>query len=305
MPNATTAQTITVNQASKTTATQPYETTQIKLNVSGWSPNLKNYYIGLFEELLIVAEPKFGPHQLQPVNLEISTKRAVLMSDTGELPLGFATRWNDVNGDDNKSTLYHQPYLNRLLGLRQIIVPTRTLEKFKAPSSFTEFKQLKPGQGAGWPDSKIYKQYGINVIEAKSYEHLFPMLLLDRFDYIPLSILEVAGVMAEINKNGHEFSVVPNLYIYYPIPIYIRSSKVSAYTDTLVSHALAIYFSEQYTQQREALFNLHFSHIQPALPQQGDTIFYLDNHALSSDANEEFMSGFKQRYSLGSNTKPE
>lgn len=61
----------------QTTATP--STPVIKLNVSGWSPNLKNYYIALFEELLVLAEPQFGPHELAPISLEISTKRAVLL----------------------------------------------------------------------------------------------------------------------------------------------------------------------------------------------------------------------------------
>ncbi|MBU2985349.1 hypothetical protein KO528_08300 [Saccharophagus degradans] len=270
----------------------------VKLNVSGWSPNLKNYYIALFEELLVLAEPQFGPHVLAPVSLEISTKRAILLSETGELPLGFATRWESMYNNIENSNLYYYPYLNRLLGLRQIIVPTSKLADFTNSMSFEEFRALKPGQGAGWPDAEIYKAHGIEVVNAKSYEHLFPMLLLNRFDYVPLSILEIDGVLAQINKSGNTYSVVPNLYIYYPIPVYIRSNKISTHTDKLVAYALKRYFSEEHKQQNQQLFDSHFAHANKALPTREDTIFYLDNHALEDDLNEQFKHEFKQLYKL-------
>lgn len=270
----------------------------VKLNVSGWSPNLKNYYIALFEELLVLAEPEFGPHELVPISLEISTKRAVILSETGELPLGFATRWESMYSNVESSNLYYYPYLNKLLGLRQIIVPTSKLASFSKSFSFDEFRAFKPGQGAGWPDAEIYKAHGIEVVNAKSYEHLFPMLLLNRFDYVPLSILEIDGVLAQINKNGDKYSVVPNLYIYYPIPVYIRSNKVSIHTDKLVAYALERYFSEEHKQQNQQLFDRHFAHAKKALPTRGATIIYLANNALENNMNDQFMKEFKQLYAL-------
>lgn len=268
--------------------------TVIKLNVSGWSPSIKKHQIDLVNELLNIAEPKFGPSTLQTVNIDMSTKRAVIALESGELPLGFATGWNAGKNNPETSKLYYHPYLNNLLGLRKLVVRREDLNTFANIRHFEELKNYKAGQGTGWPDSDIYRINGIEVVNAKRYENLFPMLALKRFDFVPMSTLEMKEVMAPLNQTKNNLVVVPNLYIFYPIPIYLRSSKRDKDSYDRIDYALSRYFSPQYSDTKNQHFIDTFGEPEQYIPAESDTVFFLDNPIIDKETNDAIMVEFKR-----------
>lgn len=278
--------------------TPPHSSTEntLRLNISGWSPTLRKYQLDIFKELVVLGEPKFGKTNLEVVNLNMSTRRAIIALETGDIPLGFSTGWKSQKNDPQITSVYHYPFLKNLLGLRRIVVKADRLEEFKKIQTLSDLQAYSAGQGTDWPDSEIYRNHNIQVISAKRYENLFPMLKLGRFDFIPMSVLEVDELMRQLDQGGKSLAVVPDLYVFYPIPVYLRSSKKAHFMDQFVSYALKEYFSEEQTALRERVFSATFSEAKNHTPSKSSVIFLLDNAAIDKAENDAIMKQFKQEY---------
>ncbi|PCK07133.1 MAG: hypothetical protein COA42_15835 [Alteromonadaceae bacterium] len=116
------------------------------------------------------------------------------------------------------------PLLGGVLGLRKAIVHRDNVEAFARLNSAKSLQSLVVGQGAQWPDNTIYKNAGIALVGAKEYDNLLPMLMRKRFDFLPLSIIEIDGVLEKQTTVFDALVVEDNTFIYYPIPTYIRVS---------------------------------------------------------------------------------
>lgn len=270
--------------------------TEIQLNVSDWSPSLKEFQINLFKELIRIATPEYGESKLSILNIDMSTRRSVIALQSGEYPFGFTTMVNSVKNDSSMTNLYRYPYLNHFLGLRKLIVRAEDLEKFSNIQTFAELQDYRAGQGDNWPDAAILRNNGINVVSATKYKNLFPMLKLRRSDFVPMSVLEIDEVMAQLNQGAEKLVVVPNLYIFYPFPMYLRSSKYAQHSDALIAHALEHYFSDDNTSLRESVFTRSFGTAMQHVPSPTDVVFYLDNDAIDQTTNDSITQHFKQQY---------
>jgi len=78
-----------------------------------------------------------------------------------------------------------------LMGWRIPIVTKNNANLLGNIKSLTDLKQLSAGQGYDWPDTAILRNAGLKVEAGNQYESLFKMLQANRFDYLPLSLIEV------------------------------------------------------------------------------------------------------------------
>jgi ABC-type amino acid transport substrate-binding protein len=78
-----------------------------------------------------------------------------------------------------------------LMGWRIPIVTKSNENLLSNVKSLADLKQLFAGQGYDWPDTAILRNAGLKVEVGNQYESLFKMLQANRFDYLPLSLIEV------------------------------------------------------------------------------------------------------------------
>ena len=74
-----------------------------------------------------------------------------------------------------------------------------------------------------WPENKIFRANGLNVVATAGYRELFAMLKERRFDYFPRTAAEPWRELKDMNIPG--LVVEKDLMIYYPAPGYIFTSK--------------------------------------------------------------------------------
>jgi ABC-type amino acid transport substrate-binding protein len=187
------------------------------------------YQYRLLELALEKTIPSFGQYQLTKNNEKYTSLRSHRELERGEtvniIALPTPT-WPPKEADPKAPYTIKQPLLRGLLGYRGLVIRRTDLQKFKQINSVAELQHLAAGQGRDWEDINIYRYNNYTVVDNADYLNLFAMLAAGRFDYIPLSVIEIDDVMARFSKYAKDFVVVPNLIIYYPFPVIYNISSI-------------------------------------------------------------------------------
>lgn len=163
--------------------------------------------------------------------------------------------WPAQDGDTNAPFTVKKPLLNGLLGYRKLVVRRSDLQKFEHINSVAELQRLVAGQGRDWEDVNIYRYNNFTVVDNADYFNLFAMLAAGRFDYIPLSVIEVDNIMVRFAKYSKDFVVVPNLIIYYPFPVlYTISSRHPELVERLTQGLNSAQADNSFNQLFESFF---------------------------------------------------
>ena len=283
---------------------------EIKHNVSGWSGEMKSYQEDLISAVVAAGESKFGPYKLTFVDKVMSTVRAMIASERGALDTGMSTGWGMRENGAEKVDLYLRAYMKSLLGLRQLIIRKEDQTAFRAVRTIDDLRAFKAGQGSGWPDSRIYSHYDVEVVDANSFSALFPMLEKKRFDFIPLSILEVDTALAAVQETYPDFVIAEDIYLFYPIPLYISVSKMSPAASQRIAYGLKVLFhDDDAVSETEASLaeaggevdpdELLFKHFPVAktVSFTGDQVLLmLENPFISQSASKEITEYFIRHY---------
>ena len=100
----------------------------------------------------------------------------------------------DALVDSERVAGYRFGAFNDLLGLRSLLVLPENKIVTTPPANRADFLRYTAGLGYFWEDVGVLRGAGITVVEAHTYDALFPMLQKKRFDYLPLSVLEKRGL---------------------------------------------------------------------------------------------------------------
>ena len=107
-----------------------------------------------------------------------------------------------------------------LLGYRVFLIPAELQSRFSRVQSFDQLRQFSFGQQREWSDVAVYKAAGLEVVSGSSYEGLFRMLMLGRFDAFGRGVTEVTGELEHWRKDYPQMAIENELLLYYPLPVY-------------------------------------------------------------------------------------
>ncbi len=105
-----------------------------------------------------------------------------------------------------------------LLGWRLFLIRRENQSRFDKIQTLNDLKKFFAGQGHDWPDIKILQANGITVIPSPTYEGLFRMLRMERFDFFPRSVKEVYEELKAHYSSG--IDVENKIAIHYPSALY-------------------------------------------------------------------------------------
>ncbi|TQV74044.1 amino acid ABC transporter substrate-binding protein [Aliikangiella marina] len=110
------------------------------------------------------------------------------------------------------------PLLKGLFGYRIFLIREEDRQKFASINSLDELKLLVAGQGSDWPDTKILRANGFDVVGITDYDSIFPMLQRRRVDFVPRGISEPWG---EVKRHQDKNLIVEEtIMLQYPAPMY-------------------------------------------------------------------------------------
>jgi hypothetical protein len=241
----------------------------------------KPYETELVALLLRLSDEKYGPSQLVVSDRVMSPVRG-----REKLKLGHEIHFHSApilyrEFDQDISIILPFNILNNLLGYRQAIIRRSDQALFEmASKSPSLLKTMVAGQGQYWPDVRVYEHNGFNVMEAESFDHLFPMLQLKRYDYLPLGIGEVQDAIGVKGDDEYDLILMQNLVLFYPWPVYIMVSKTKPELAERLNHGYQI---AQRKGDYQALFDAHFSEIIRRHNHPGTRLILLENPMLTAE----------------------
>jgi hypothetical protein len=145
---------------------------------------------GLLRLSLDLTVPEYGPYRLI-ASPPMEQGRAVKELQSGELvQIGvFAP------DEERERTLLaiHVPLAKGLLGWRVCLIRQGDEGRFANIRSLADWQQagLRIGQHRSWPDTRLLKENGLNVVVGSLYDALFNMLRKQRFDCFLRSVIEI------------------------------------------------------------------------------------------------------------------
>lgn len=123
-----------------------------------------------------------------------------------------------------------------LLGYRVFLIQAEDQPRFAGVQSLEQLRQFRFGQQREWSDVAVYQAAGLPVVSGSSYEGLFKMLMLRRFDAFGRGVTEVGGELAHWRKKYPQMAIENELLLYYPLPVYFWFPRTAQGTQ----HALRV-----------------------------------------------------------------
>jgi hypothetical protein len=193
-----------------------------------WGQTTKrdDYQFAVLHLALGKTTPQFGPYQLTRVLRNYSTLRMRRELHLGEAINVNAGPWRPPGQDGplERSIAVDVPILNGLLGLRSLLIRSEDLDKFRRIDSPAALKALNAGQGRNWVEVDMYRRAGYSVVDSGHVSTLVPMLANQRFDYLPLSVIEIDSVLASYPQYAGRLMAAPGILLTYPLPVVFHVS---------------------------------------------------------------------------------
>lgn len=181
------------------------------------------YFVGLLRDALEHTKD-MGGFTLKPSETTLAGARLIdeIADDSGNIHI--MTRGSNI--DEEKRLLPVRIPLDKgLLGYRVLLVRKQDLPKFAAVQSVDELKQLRMGQGATWPDTKILEAAGFRMVKGTYSAGLTRMLNEERFDMFARASWEAENDLKR-SADMQDLVLEPSLVIVYPYPrIFMVSRK--------------------------------------------------------------------------------
>jgi hypothetical protein len=235
-----------------------------------------------FELLKLVLEKTkniYGDYRLERVNHKITSLRASREVSRGTLiNIEAAPNWttdtvpSEIKRD--KRIAVKIPLLEGLLGYRKLIIRKTDVAKFAEIKKPAQLQELVAGQGKDWEDVFIYRANGYKVNDEADYYNLFAMLVAKRFDYIPLSAIEVDNFIQKFGQYSQDVTVVPDILIYYPFPVLFQ---VSPHYPELAKRVEIGLTQAKKDGSMDSLFKSYFAEDVRKLNKINNRVFVLEN----------------------------
>lgn len=275
---------------SATFAAKPSQIDTIIHSTDGWSDNQLKYQIALLKAALEESKKLYGDYTLTLSNTGLSSSRTVWQISNGEISTGFSAGTSPeqeaLDVDVERLLL---PFMRSLHGLRQCLTHKSNVPFFSQISSVDTFKKITFGQGIGWAESKIYPAAGLPLTTASSVDRLLLMLEKKRFQCLPLSVLEIDPILEQAQRNNQDLVIVPNLYIFYPNPIFINITKKPKHISYRVIYGINRMFE---TGKADAIFNNNFKQTSDYSLPKSAQVYILENHLLAPTDADKIKSYF-------------
>lgn len=276
-----------------TCADAPRAPTVIKHDNQGYTPLLRLYLTDVLKLSLEKTTQEYGPFELQYFTEPMSANRSKLETERGvHLDLQFSPHWRGHFVDPSNVIAVEFPVLNGMLGLRNLITTENTQTQLNSIESVAGFKQLVAGMGP-WIDAEILIANQIKVMEAQTFEALFPMLMHGRFDYITLSMLDAHTALTDRKIDFPKLALNREISMFYPLPFYLY---VNAHKPELAERFKKGVEAALADGSIERLFSQYFFYVRPELESKKRKLVVLNNPIISAEQNAFYLQQFLQRY---------
>lgn len=158
------------------------------------------------------------PYQLQPANADMVQSRVLREIEQGNVDV----YWSATSAERETALRPIRIALDKgLNGWRLLLIRKSDQARFASIRSESTFRRLTFVQGHDWPDTALLINNGFKVLTAQHPPALFEMLLKQRVDAFPRSVIEAYREQ----ENYPELMVEPKFVVVYPAAVYFFVNK--------------------------------------------------------------------------------
>jgi hypothetical protein len=180
----------------------------------------KEYKYQVLQLILEKTEKTDGPFKIQAPQQELPQARDFEMVKQGYVDVILTSTSKER---EQELLPIRIPFDKGLYGYHIAIINESDQPKFSAVRTPADLQKLWAGLNEIWPETKILRDNGFNVVATSGYRELFAMLKERRFDYFPRVAHEPWRELRDMNIPG--LVVETDLLLYYPTPGYIFTNK--------------------------------------------------------------------------------
>ncbi|MBC6905776.1 diguanylate cyclase [Saccharophagus sp. K07] len=176
------------------------------------------YFVTLLEMAL---ERSGEPYRLVGVKLpDYSEKRSVLLLQSKQ----YDAHWLNTTPEREQELLPIRIPLDKgAIGWRAFLIRPDRQSVFDQIQSADDLKKQVFVQGHDWPDAPVLLENGFAVERSSNWQGLFRMVVLNRAQAFPRSILEISAEQSESVAEG--LVIEKNLILRYPAAYYFFVEK--------------------------------------------------------------------------------
>lgn len=215
----------------------------------------EDYYLELIDAALKTTEPQFGAYKIDFSREQISSQRKHELLVAGER-LNIDRLVGFHNNAGPRSVLIHikTPLLRGFMGYRIPLIKRDKQATFDKVNSFEDLKKIPLGLGKGW-EGYIYQKNGFNLTEPVNFETLLKMLAGGRYDFVPLSAIEIEDHYQVDDQTLDNLVPENHLLIHTALPNYFYVSPNAPE----LADRLQVGFKElQKNGEMDKIFNKYF-----------------------------------------------
>ncbi|MBW8191053.1 transporter substrate-binding domain-containing protein [Neiella marina] len=177
------------------------------------------YKLNVITESLELTEEEYGPFELFINTGRMKNERAVRRLESGGAEnIHFGLTSLEL---EQRLIPIRIPIRMGALNYRLLLIHKNDLEKFAQVKTLEQLKKLQVGLGAHWVTRKVLEPEGFKVIPSNTYEGLFKMLEMGRYDYTIRGPHEIYGELELFRDEAPNMVIEPTLALHIVAPFYI------------------------------------------------------------------------------------
>lgn len=204
--------------------------------------------VDLLRQVLQRTEAGFGPFEMRPHTEYLTQPRQIMELQQGRI---LSLQWSATTLE--KEQLLRPvriPTRRGLLGFRLMLIRRERQAEFRRIRTLDDLRRYRLGSGSTWIDTEILRSQALRV-ETGSYESLFKMLAMGRFDLFPRGLNEAFTEQEVRQADFPDLAVEESLALYYPMPYYFFVNRADAPLATRLEAGLV-------QMLRDGSFDEHF-----------------------------------------------
>lgn len=184
----------------------------------------ETYYLELIETALRITEPKYGAFKVEYSETPLSSERKHELLVAGErLNIDRIVGFHKPTGPRSALLFINVPLLGNFMGYRVPLIRAESQARFDQVKGLDDLRKIPMGLGKGW-EGYIYLRNGFTVAEPINFESLLKMLAGGRYDFVPLSAIEIDEHYEVEKQSLAQLTPEKRLLIYTPLPNYFYVS---------------------------------------------------------------------------------
>jgi ABC-type amino acid transport substrate-binding protein len=238
-----------------------------------------------------------GPYTILEADSIMSENRTFkeIVSDSGKVTI---IRDNCSKTMEQYLLPVKVPLMKGALGWRVFIIPEELQKKMQV-HTLEDLKKYSIGAGQGWGNIQLLRDAGFTVTVGSSYEGLFGMVMLSRFDLFDRGIIEAPIEVLERNGQYPDMVIEKNILLRYPILDYFYVNKKDVKLAARIERGLNIIISNG---TLDRLFEKYYWKSIKDLQLQSRIIFDIPNPDIgtlpSPDRKELWLNYFLRKKGL-------